>query len=1093
MTWCGAVLLAWALALVAAAPAESAPTASRAIPDRPLGTRGGITPISAINANDASGFSNLEFVEVTIEGIVESESGRFDPFDRATPSGWFYVSDGTGTLAIAQPGAIVATPSPGELVQVRSVVLTQGLAPLRGTRTLDFEVFGIGEVTVVGSGTVGTPFSISAAQLQSAGSTFEGRRVRLDGLTIVDAGEWPAQGSSGFVRATDGVTTIRFFIDDDSNLDGATPPSASFALLGFVAQDAPNFSSEGEHFVYPASLADVVTGDGSGLLAVVPSSVLQGQVDVALAFTLTGQEATLETLEIDIPVTWPWDVPGDLALSGPGFSGATASFTVIGGITTVRVTGAAVTATDTGTVVIGSLRAPDVPGDYELPARSATVGGTPAPLTASPVVRVFTDADAGDVVVNEVYPNTSSSAAGREEAEFIELRNRTAAALDVSGWQLADIGRSTPCGVDVRWQFPAGTSIPAGGFLVVCRTAIDPQGPGPEDDRGFLVEFPEFTSTGAALFELFDASSEEARTDDPATPNLTLLTPSSLDDQIALLGGFVTNVGQCESPSVPGRFLPFQELVLLFDLQGEPIDALEYREPGPCAVDICGTGFTGPNDAYAFGPPKPRHTLGRNAASDDTNASFVDVFPSSQPTPGIANVPGDTVPPALDPPPFARSTTLIEVSFDETVDESTAADPSRYRIAVPSSGDTLAVLQVLPDPERATRHFILVTESMPAGETVTLLVNDVRDPVIGGAGGNALFGAAQVTVPAQAQSICTVQEFNESGFSPSVGDTVSIAGVVTIGDIDPVALGEPPPTDRMSIWVQEPGGCGVNVFAFFPDAAAEYETQFPDVREFGIEVGDFVAVRGRVVEFVSSTSGAGAVTEIEAIAEDTSFYRFLLRGLGGIEPRVVTTHEANDETLEGSLVQTEGTVIAADERALFIDDGTGSIQVFSNFSASIDLTLFTIGDRLQVTGVITQFDSTEPFFSGYELVPVSQESIVKLGGGFSTGGPTVEVDRRVLVPDLGETIRIVTNTPERSDAIIEIYDAIGEKVTTLYDGVGLGEVVYNWDGTGDRGDRVDPGVYICHIRAVALDGGSVETASAPIVVGMRLDGSGAAR
>jgi hypothetical protein len=105
----------------------------------------------------------------------------------------------------------------------------------------------------------------------------------------------------------------------------------------------------------------------------------------------------------------------------------------------------------------------------------------------------------------------------------------------------------------------------------------------------------------------------------------------------------------------------------------------------------------------------------------------------------------------------------------------------------------------------------------------------------------------------------------------------------------------------------------------------------------------------------------------------------------------------------------------------------------------------------------------------------------------------VEVDARVLVPELGETIRIVTVTPPRSDAIIEIYDSIGEKITTLYDGVGLGEVVYNWDGKGDRGDRVDPGVYICHIRTVALDGGSVETASAPIVVGMRLDGSGAVR
>jgi hypothetical protein len=402
------------------------------------------------------------------------------------------------------------------------------------------------------------------------------------------------------------------------------------------------------------------------------------------------------------------------------------------------------------------------------------------------------------------------------------------------------------------------------------------------------------------------------------------------------------------------------------------------------------------------------------------------------------------------------------------------------------------VLQVLADPERSTRHFVLVTEPMPTGETVTLLVNGIRDPVIGGAGGNELFGSASIDVPDEARTICAVQEFDEVGLSPAVGDTVLIAGIVTLGTIPPVEDNAPAPTDRLSIWVQEPGGCGVNVFAFLPDDTT-YADVFPDVREFGVEIGDFVAVRGRVVEFISSTSGAGAVTEVEAIAEDDSFYDFLLRGLGGIEPRIVTTHEANEESLEGTLVRTEGTVIAGDDRALFLDDGSGSIQVFSNFSADIDLTLFPVGDRLEVTGVITQFDSSAPYFSGYELVPVSQASIVRLDGGFASGGPSVSVERRVLVPEVGESIRIVTNVPKRSDAIIEIYDVQGTKMITLYDGVGLGEVAYQWDGTGDRGDRVDPGVYICHVRVVPLDGGSVETASAPIVVGTRLEGSGVAR
>ena len=42
--------------------------------------------------------------------------------------------------------------------------------------------------------------------------------------------------------------------------------------------------------------------------------------------------------------------------------------------------------------------------------------------------------------------------------EWVELHNRTAAAVDISGWKLDDA---------IAFTFPAATTIPAGGFLVV--------------------------------------------------------------------------------------------------------------------------------------------------------------------------------------------------------------------------------------------------------------------------------------------------------------------------------------------------------------------------------------------------------------------------------------------------------------------------------------------------------------------------------------------------------------------------------------------------------------------------------------------------
>ena len=71
--------------------------------------------------------------------------------------------------------------------------------------------------------------------------------------------------------------------------------------------------------------------------------------------------------------------------------------------------------------------------------------------------------------------------------------------------------------------------------------------------------------------------------------------------------------------------------------------------------------------------------------------------------------------------------------------------------------------------------------------------------------------------------------------------------------------------------------------AFLPDDDSTFVAEFPDVQEFGIRVNDFAVVHGQVTEFVSSTSGSGAVTELAGISEDPAFYRFLARGFDGPE------------------------------------------------------------------------------------------------------------------------------------------------------------------------------------------------------------------
>ena len=73
-------------------------------------------------------------------------------------------------------------------------------------------------------------------------------------------------------------------------------------------------------------------------------------------------------------------------------------------------------------------------------------------------------ASAADVRISEIVADNEDglrTAAG-QTADWIELHNRGTAAVDVSGWYLTD-----EAAVPAKWRFPDGTTMAAGGYLVV--------------------------------------------------------------------------------------------------------------------------------------------------------------------------------------------------------------------------------------------------------------------------------------------------------------------------------------------------------------------------------------------------------------------------------------------------------------------------------------------------------------------------------------------------------------------------------------------------------------------------------------------------
>jgi hypothetical protein len=70
----------------------------------------------------------------------------------------------------------------------------------------------------------------------------------------------------------------------------------------------------------------------------------------------------------------------------------------------------------------------------------------------------------GDVVINEIMASNSNTAQDQDEEydDWVELFNRTAFSIDLSGYFLTDDENDLN-----KWQFPNGTSIDANGYLIV--------------------------------------------------------------------------------------------------------------------------------------------------------------------------------------------------------------------------------------------------------------------------------------------------------------------------------------------------------------------------------------------------------------------------------------------------------------------------------------------------------------------------------------------------------------------------------------------------------------------------------------------------
>ncbi len=95
--------------------------------------------------------------------------------------------------------------------------------------------------------------------LTDVGESLEGRLVAIDHLKIVNPNDWPAQGQNGSkVLVTDGKTSMKLFIDKDTNLPGWAPPQGTFRLVAIVDQYTSDSPADNGYELRPRSQTDFI-------------------------------------------------------------------------------------------------------------------------------------------------------------------------------------------------------------------------------------------------------------------------------------------------------------------------------------------------------------------------------------------------------------------------------------------------------------------------------------------------------------------------------------------------------------------------------------------------------------------------------------------------------------------------------------------------------------------------------------------------------------------------------------------------------------------------------------------------------------------
>ena len=202
----------------------------------------GTIPLEIITIAEAIEDLNSDFVPdrvgqtVTVQGVV------FSPNYQTTHNS-YYISDGTAGTDIFMYSPPLFYWNMGDELRITGVVTQyNGMSEIVPTDSTGWVLMSTGNPTP-------DPIVITLAQYKANPELYEGSLVGFVGLNLV-GGTWPASGSTN-LSLSDGIDTVVFRIDSDTDIDGSPQPTWPADVLGIGSQYDSSAPYDGGYQIFP--------------------------------------------------------------------------------------------------------------------------------------------------------------------------------------------------------------------------------------------------------------------------------------------------------------------------------------------------------------------------------------------------------------------------------------------------------------------------------------------------------------------------------------------------------------------------------------------------------------------------------------------------------------------------------------------------------------------------------------------------------------------------------------------------------------------------------------------------------------------------